>query len=189
MNQPSKWQLRIHLLLVFLLFLIHHCHRPSSGLFVADAWSQGCPWQLHQVGSGAMAPMVQVMPLWPEAFHTAASLTKVSGVCWINKKTNISADPFFSSARALWFYGSSFLSSSSSSSFLSTSSSFFSSSSLLSSSVLFVLVVFLSMYCTICVFKGKKGLLASSHGQVMSSPGLRRSFDPAWPPTVMDDDW
>lgn len=114
MNQPSKWQLRIHLLLVFLLFLIHHCHRPSSGLFVADAWSQGCPWQLHQVGSGAMAPMVQVMPLWPEAFHTAASLTKVSGVCWINKKTNISADPFFSSARALWFYGSSFLSSSSS---------------------------------------------------------------------------
>ena len=57
------------------------------------------------------------------------------------------------------------------------------------SSVLFVLVVFLSMYCTICVFKGKKGLLASSHGQVMSSPGLRRSFDPAWPPTVMDDDW
>ena len=95
MNQPSKWQLRIHLLLVFLLFLIHHCHRPSSGLFVADAWSQGCPWQLHQVGSGAMAPMVQVMPLWPEAFHTAASLTKVSGVCWINKKTNISADPFF----------------------------------------------------------------------------------------------
>jgi hypothetical protein len=64
MNQPSKWQLRIHLLLVFLLFLIHHCHCPSSGLFVADAWSQGCPWQLHQVGSGAMAPMVQVMPLW-----------------------------------------------------------------------------------------------------------------------------